>query len=202
MPTYRSRSVAGVVYEFAHDDSLLLHTFSQAVYSRDGTSVWLHSGSEAACMSTVVGIFQASFVEELQLGDGRLLLGEYAAYDEDLGITQARNTVAVWTHQGACLWTEVGNRGSDWAADLMTEVQPAVADQVAYVANPERRSLHAEREEILIGIQSPNLEESRIHPTRRILQFHDAAVFGRPGTPGRQARAGELFTRRLARLAQ
>lgn len=107
MNEYSSISVLGARYDYSHVDDLNIGTYSSAMYTYDNETVWLHSSTYQDSFATVNGIFGTAFVEELHLTDGRLLLGNYEARDEELGIILATNTVAFWTDEVAALWTDV-----------------------------------------------------------------------------------------------
>lgn len=192
MPDYACRSVMGPSYDFSHDDILFLGTYSGAIYSWDSASVWVHSCTAHSCLATVQEVFGTKFEEELHLGDGRLLLGQYEARDEDLGITLARNSVALWTDDEVAMWTDVGTKGVDWAADLMAALEPVKAEGVAYAANADPARVRAENAEVHVTVFNPAVREN---PPSSVFGLYSLSANTRPASKGRQVRAGELFAK-------
>lgn len=158
----------------------------------DNETVWLHSSTYQDSFATVNGIFGTAFVEELHLTDGRLLLGNYEARDEELGIILATNTVAFWTDEVAALWTDVGSKGFDWAAELLTTLQPQVSDGVAHATAAEADRVRLELDEILVTIFP---DEFREPPPYKIFGLNPANGRASPSRAGHPTDAGELYVR-------
>lgn len=194
MPTHAYPTVLGATYRFNHEQELDLGTYSEGIYTWAGESIWLHACTAESCMATLLDVFATEFVEDMRLGSGRLLLGQYESRDERLGITLAVNSVALWTDETAAMWADTGQRGIDWTADFMSDLQPASIERAAYAQNVEPRNIQVEHAEMHVTVFSSDPSERELPPSR-LFALHAPESMSQPSKSGRPTRAGEMFVK-------
>lgn len=183
MGRHAFHAAMGPTYEVVHAEELDFGSYSAASYTWDGTTVPVRSAGASLCLATATDILGTDFTEELHLGDGRLLLGQYEARDEEIAITYGRPTVALWTDGNAAIWLETETRDLAWSADLMAHLEPAARDGVAVATNADPRQVTVEREEVLVTL----------FPSQALLKVHTTNAWTTPTTEGQRAPAGELY---------
>lgn len=189
MAVHTFRTVMGAIYEFAHEDSFRSGGTSSAEYTWDGEKIPVQSTSAHLCLSTLTEILEADITDELHLGDGRLLLGHYETYDHDLDISLGRTTVAAWTHNDVAIWFEAGIRSIAWAADLMSALEPAVTDRMAWVTNARPEDVYVRDEELLVTVFPP---DNNLSPVKAI-RLYPSRAWSDPTSTGHRTQAGDLF---------